>query len=160
MPDSACTSAIPAGALLAHAWHNPGFKMQECACCCWLLLLVRHGWPPAASVPVRAQWRRRRRNAPPPHPMAGNGRRNGQLSMATCANSYRYCWSLLPSQEYFSAPFAWRLSAPLGQPAHHTVPCRVPSASLCSETAGRCRATLPAKLPRRALWICGLTCGA
>eukprot|EP01047_Picozoa_sp_COSAG01_P001188 COSAG01_NODE_25_length_37050_cov_211.559119_24_plen_169_part_00 len=48
MPDSACTSAIPAGALLAHAWHNPGFKMQECACWCWLLL--RHGWPPAAAA--------------------------------------------------------------------------------------------------------------
>eukprot|EP01047_Picozoa_sp_COSAG01_P101558 COSAG01_NODE_31275_length_600_cov_2.199601_1_plen_95_part_01 len=95
--------------------------MQEAMCmlaatllaACMLLLAGCCGMAGRAGRRRRqcdAQCQRRRRNAPPLHPVAGNGRRNGQLSTDTCANGYRYCWSLLPSQEYFSALFPWRLS--------------------------------------------------
>jgi hypothetical protein len=56
MLDSARTSGIPAMAWPAHASHNPGFRMQECACCCWLLIPAVAAWlAAAAGRPVAPQ---------------------------------------------------------------------------------------------------------
>eukprot|EP01047_Picozoa_sp_COSAG01_P029005 COSAG01_NODE_1972_length_8757_cov_109.482559_3_plen_151_part_00 len=74
-----------------------------------------------------AQCQRRRRNAPPVHPVAGNGRRNGQMSTATCANGYHYCWSLLLSLSQRSFHGASRRhSASLLITLRHAV-CQVPA---------------------------------